>query len=72
MIPVQKIYDATRGGLDIILWMYPQAADCVGAKGKKFKVRCMNFYQIKNSQFVSDTGCPDIFGILMQTGLMPA
>jgi hypothetical protein len=41
------------------------------ATGKKFKVRCMNFYQIKNSQFVSDTGCPDIFGILMQTGLMP-
>ena len=26
---------------------------------------------VKNSQFVSDTGCPDIFGILMQTGLMP-
>ena len=41
------------------------------ATGKKFKVRCMNFYQIKNNQFVSDTGCPDIFGILMQTGLLP-
>lgn len=39
MIPVQKIYDATHNGLDIILWLYPQAADCVGAKGKKFKVR---------------------------------
>jgi predicted ester cyclase len=41
------------------------------ATGKKFKVRCMNFYQIKNNQFVSDTGCPDVFGILMQTGLLP-
>ena len=41
------------------------------ATGKKFKVRCMNFYQIKNSQFVSDTGCPDIFGMLMQIGLLP-
>ena len=39
MIPVQKIYDATRQGLDIILWIYPQAEDCVGEKGKKFKVR---------------------------------
>lgn len=39
MIPVQKIYDATRGGLDIILSMYPQAEECVGVKGKKFKIR---------------------------------
>ena len=39
MIPVRKVYDATRQGLDIILWIYPQAAECVGVKGKKFKVR---------------------------------
>lgn len=39
MIPVQKIYDSTQGGLNIILWLYPQAAECVGQKGKKFKVR---------------------------------
>lgn len=40
------------------------------ATGRKFKVRCMNFYGIREGQFVSDVGCPDIFGILMQTGLM--
>ena len=39
MIPVHKIYDATRGGLDIILSMYPQAAECVDVKGKKFRIR---------------------------------
>ena len=43
MIPVQKIYDATRQGLDIILWIYPQAADCVGVKGKKFKVNVCSY-----------------------------
>ena len=41
MIPVQKIYDATRAGLDIILWMYPAAEACLtgDAKNKKFKIR---------------------------------
>ena len=41
MIPVQKIYDATNGGLDIILWIYPEASNCVGnnGKNKKFKIR---------------------------------
>ena len=39
MITVERIYQATRDGLDIILWLYPQAQDCVGVKGKKFKVR---------------------------------
>lgn len=39
MIPIQKIYDATRQGLDIILWIYPQASKCVGVNGAKFKVR---------------------------------
>jgi len=40
------------------------------ATGRKFKVRCMNFYGIREGKFVSDIGCPDIFGILMQTGVM--
>ena len=33
---VQRIFDATHQGLDIILWVYPQAAEYVGVKGKKF------------------------------------
>ena len=32
----------------------------------------MNFYGIREGQFVSDVGCPDIFGILMQTGILPS
>ena len=40
------------------------------ATGKKFKVRCMNFYGLKDGKFVSDVGNPDILGILMQTGLL--
>ena len=40
------------------------------ATGKSFKVRCMNFYGIKENQFISDIGCPDIFGILIQTGII--
>ncbi len=40
------------------------------ATGKSFKVRCMNFYDIRNNQFVSDIGCPDILGILIQTGII--
>lgn len=38
------------------------------ATGKKFKVRCMNFYGLKDGKFISDVGNPDILGILMQTG----
>lgn len=67
MIPVQKIYDATRGGLDIILSMYPQAEECVGVKGKKFKVRdektpsaCL--YQRKSEKFGDIWGVTDFGG----------
>src|SRR5574344_1931570 len=67
MIPVQKIYDATRGGLDIILSMYPQAQECVGVKGKKFKVRdektpsaCL--YQRKSEKFGEIWGVTDFGG----------
>ena len=67
MISVQKIYDATRQGLDIILWMFPQAADCVGVKGKKFKVRdektpsaCL--YQRKSEKFGEIWGVTDFGG----------
>lgn len=42
------------------------------ATGKSFKVRCMNFYGLKDGKFISDVGCPDLFGILMQTGLLQA
>lgn len=38
MIKAQDIYNASRDGLDIILYYYPQAADCVDNK-KKFKRR---------------------------------
>lgn len=67
MIPVQKIYDATRQGLDIILWIYPQAAECVGVKGKKFKVRdektpsaCL--YQRKSEKYGDIWGVTDFGG----------
>ena len=40
------------------------------ATGNSFKVRCMNFYGIRDNQFVSDIGCPDIFGIMIQTGIL--
>ena len=40
------------------------------ATGKSFKVRCMNFYRLKDGKFISDVGCPDILGILMQTGIL--
>lgn len=67
MIPVQKIYDATRQGLDIILWLYPQAAECVGVKGKKFKVRdektpsaCL--YQRRSEKFGDIWGVTDFGG----------
>lgn len=39
MIKVEKLYEATNGGLDIILDIYPQAKDCVGVKNKHFKIR---------------------------------
>ena len=67
MIPVQKIYDATRQGLDIILWLYPQASECIGVKGKKFKVRdektpsaCL--YQRKSDKYGEVWGVTDFGG----------
>ena len=40
------------------------------ATGKKFKVRCMNFYYLKDDKFVNDIGNPDLLGILIQTGIV--
>ena len=40
------------------------------ATGKTFKVRCMNFYGLKDGKFISDIGNPDILGILIQTGII--
>ena len=37
MIKIEKLYEATNGGLDIILDIYPQAKDCVGVKNKAFQ-----------------------------------
>jgi len=41
------------------------------ATGKKFKVRCMNFYYIKDGKFTDDIGNPDIMGIMKQIGALP-
>lgn len=38
MITVEKLYEQTNQGLDIILYYYPQAAECTDGK-KKFKIR---------------------------------
>ncbi len=38
-ITPQEIYDATNGGLNVILAYYPQAADAATKKGAKFKLR---------------------------------
>lgn len=35
----QRLFDATNGGLDIIIHYYPEAADCVGHRGRKFRIR---------------------------------
>lgn len=34
-----EILSRTDGGLEIILWLYPAAADCIGKSNKKFKMR---------------------------------
>ncbi len=39
MIDIQKIFDATNGGLDIILALYPQAQACVQNRNKHFAIR---------------------------------
>lgn len=37
-ITKEEILEATEGGLQIILMYYPEAADCIGKAGKKFKM----------------------------------
>ena len=39
MITVEQILNATNGGLDIILSIYPQAKACIGQKNKHFAIR---------------------------------
>ena len=39
MITVEQILNATHGGLDIILSIYPQARECVEKKNKHFSIR---------------------------------
>lgn len=41
------------------------------ASGKKFQVRCMNFYYIENGKFTKDIGTPDLLGIMKQIGVLP-
>ena len=38
------------------------------ATGKKFQVRCMNFYYVEGGKIVKDIGNPDILGIMKQIG----
>jgi len=38
-IDQNEILIATRGGLDIILYYYPQAEKCLSTSKKKFKIR---------------------------------
>lgn len=35
----QEILNATNGGLDVLLALYPEAKDCVGVRNRKFKMR---------------------------------
>ena len=67
MISVERIYQATRGGLDIILMLYPQAHDCINVKGKKFKIRDENtpsacLYQRKTEKYGDIWGVTDFGG----------
>ena len=58
---LQKIYDATNSGLDILLFYYPQAGECVNNK-KHFKVRATektasaSIKLIKNVWRITDWG----------------
>ena len=36
---ITKLYEATDKGLEIILYYYPQAKDCVSGQNKLFKIR---------------------------------
>ena len=39
MITPQELYEGTNGGLDVILFFYPQAQECLSEKRKQFRIR---------------------------------
>ena len=52
MITVEQILNATNGGLDIILNIYPQAKKCVENKNKHFAIReNVNTTQLNMAQY---------------------
>ena len=40
--------------------------------GKKIEVKAINFYRLRDGQFVEETGVPDLLGLLQQIGGVPA
>jgi|SRR3954471_15230491 steroid delta-isomerase-like uncharacterized protein len=40
--------------------------------GKKIKVQAMNFYRFSNGQIIEEFGQPDMLGLMMQIGAIPA
>ena len=38
-ITLQDLYEETNGGLDIILFFYPQASECLSGEQKQFRIR---------------------------------
>lgn len=58
----QRILDATNGGLDIILYYYPQAREVIDGRSKKFKVRpsertaSASLKKYKDMWYVTDFG----------------
>lgn len=38
-VPQETIFQSTNNGLDVILWLYPNAAQCIDDLNKKFKAR---------------------------------
>ena len=51
MVQVQDILQATNGGLDVILYYYPQARDFIDGKVKKFKIRDENTASVSIKKF---------------------
>src|SRR4249919_1422038 len=39
--------------------------------GNKIEVKAINFYRLRDGQFVEETGVPDLLGLLQQIGAMP-
>ena len=65
---VQRIYDATHGGLYIILWVCPQTSECVGVNGKKyFKMHDGNTPSARLLQRKSDK-YGNIWGVMDYSG----